>query len=230
MVKARILQSYHPTEDNLHGLAWVHGKIWTSGNLDSSNRFHASKAHEDMHQNLQRINSPVAHPGGMTWDGQDFLVADRLQKQIYRINPNNNETTPLLLLTDLKQGDIGILQAPASQIADIAWGQGDLWVACQAGYSSSIFRIDPKKQAVVQRFWTRGPKPEGISFDQIEEYLWTIDARNKEFSQFTPKGEWTENSFSSPVEQPAGLALDPDYAFWTLDCDLKKVVQIKMEA
>ena len=51
MVKARILQSYRPAEETLRGLAWVHGKIWTLGNLDSANRISASMAHENRHQN-----------------------------------------------------------------------------------------------------------------------------------------------------------------------------------
>jgi hypothetical protein len=68
-----------------------------------------------------------------------------------------------------------------------------------------------------------------VSLDVREEFVWTVDARNREFSQFTPRGEWTELAVTSPIARPAGLSLDDDEAFWTSDRETRQVYQITRE-
>jgi sugar lactone lactonase YvrE len=229
MEKAKILQSFHPPEGSLQGLAWVKGDIWIAG--AKAGRIYRQQAiRAGAYETLSYIPCPVKNPGGMTWDGADFLVSDRFDKVIFKVNPASGLATKVLTLAELKKGEKAeVFQAKASQVTDIAWGQEHLWVAAQAGYSSSVYRIDLKAKSIVQHFYARGPKPEGVSFDAKGEFLWTVDASNQEFSQFTQKGEWTDVAVSSPVKKPSGLALDDQEAFWTSDQESGQVYQIKRE-
>lgn len=229
MAKTRILQSFRPPREALQGLAWVRGEIWVASG--KARRIYQQRAKEPgVYETYSHVSSPVKNPGGLAWTGKDFLIADRFDKVIFKVNPESGLATPVLTLSELEYGDApAIFQVKASQVTDVAWGHEHLWVTCQAGYSSSVYRIDLEARAVVQHFRARGPKPEGVSFDIRDEFLWTVDASNQEFSQFTPKGEWTETAVPSPVATPSGLALDDQDAFWTSDQETGQVYQIKRE-
>jgi sugar lactone lactonase YvrE len=230
MAETRILQSFRPPEESLQGLAWVQGKIWVTG-VKANRIFGQEERAAGVYDTVADLASPVKNPGGLAWDGQAFLVADRYDKAVYRVDPDSGVAEPVLNLAELKYGGAPeIFRAEASQVTDITWGREHLWVACQAGYSSSVFRIDVQAGEVVQHFWARGPKPEGITFDAEGAYLWTVDASNREFSQFTPDGEWTEETAPSPIDRPCGLAMDDQGAFWTSDEESGLVYQIEREA
>ncbi len=229
MVKAIILQTIQPPEEAYQGLAWVGTEIWLAS-AKAKQIFRGRIGAANDYQTAGQFKSPVKSPGGMAWDGKEFLIADRIDRVIFNVNPESGIANPVLDLADLEYGDApALFQTRGSQPTDIAWGQGHLWLTCQAGYSSSIFRIDLKTGRVVQHFKARGPKPEGISFDVRDEYFWTVDSRNQEFSQFTSGGEWTEQTVPTPVAKPSGLALDDQGAFWTTDQETKQVYQIKGE-
>jgi streptogramin lyase len=227
MEEMRILKSFRPPEKSLQGLVWVRGRVWVAS-AKVGRLFEETAVNESTYETGRSLTSPVKTPGGMAWDGERLLVADRLVKVIFKVNPESGTATQALDLSDLQFGRMpAVLRAANSQVSDIAWGLGHLWVTCVAGYSSSVYRIDLETRAVVQHFRARGPKPEGVSFDIRGEFLWTVDARNQEFSQFTPKGEWTDTTVPSPLEKPSGLALDDQDAFWTFDQETGQVYQIK---
>ena len=227
MSQARILQSFQPPEESLQGVVWVRGEVWVaSTRAEQIYRQEAVGAYAT----LGHVSSPVKNPGGLAWGDEKIFVADRFDKVIYRVDPESGLATLVLNLSELQYGDApALFQVKASEVTDIAWGHGHLWATCQAGYSSSVYRIDLDAKAVAQHFWARGPKPAGVSFDVRDEFLWTVDASNQEFSQFTPQGEWTEATMPSPVTKPSGLALDDQDAFWTSDRETGQVYQIKRE-
>ena len=229
MGKTIILQSFLSPDDGMEGLAWVRGEIWTTSSKEQ--RISRGKLGAlGRYEMTSHIPSPVENPGGLAWDGRQFYVADRIKKVVLRVDPETGQATPALSLLDLKHdGHPLVFLSEGSVVTDIAWGQGHLWLSCKAGYSSSIYGIDVKAGKIMRHFKARGPEPEGVSFDAGEEYIWTVDARNREFSQFTPNGKWTEQTLSSPVARPSGLALDDQDSFWTLDRETRKVCQIKRE-
>jgi sugar lactone lactonase YvrE len=229
MAKTRVIQSFRPPEESLEGLAWVQGRIWTTG-TKAERIFRMEEKTVGEFAAIAEVPSPVKNPGGLTWDGKAFFIADRFDKVIFRLDPETSLVAPTLDLSEVEYGDAPeVFQAKASQVTDLTWGHGHLWLACQAGYSSSVFRIDLEKGQVVQHFWARGPKPEGLAFDMKAEFLWTVDDSNQEFSQFTPDGEWTETSAPSPVLIPNGLSMDEQDAFWTSDRETGLVYQIAWE-
>ncbi len=229
MEQARILQSFRPPQESFQGLAWVKGTIWVAS-ARAGRLFEQTAVAVGAYETHRDLASPVQNPGGMAWDGEKFLVADRLAKVVFRVHPDTGVAEPVLDLLELRQGEgPEVFRAPSSQVSDLAWGHGHLWVACQAGYSSSVYRIDIDAKQVIQHFWAPGPKPVGLSFDSQEEFLWTADASNREFREFTSQGEWTEAQVASPVARPYGLALDDEDSFWTSDEETGQICQIKRE-
>jgi hypothetical protein len=213
----------------MQGLAWLKGEIWVAS-AKAGRIYQQGAIAEGVSETYSYVSSPVKNPGGLTWTGKAFLVADRLDKVIFQVDPETGLANLVLTLSEIEYGNApAIFRVKASQVTDVAWGREHLWVTCQAGYSSAVYRIDLEAKAVVQHFRARGPKPEGLSFDIRDEFLWTVDASNQEFSQFTPKGEWTETAEPSPVEKPNGLALDDQDAFWTSDQETGQVYQITRE-
>ena len=122
-----------------------------------------------------------------------------------------------------------IFLADDAEITDLAWGRGLLWLACKAGYSSALYALDAQAGAVTLCVPARGPEPTGIAFDAQEEHFWTVDARNREFSQFTLQGAWTRLAIPTPIQQPMRLALDDNGRFWTVDGETNRVYQIAGE-
>jgi hypothetical protein len=229
MEESRILQSFHPPEESLQGLAWVRGGIWVAS-IKAGRLFEQTAVDVGVYSTARSVASPVKTPGGIAWDGKEFLVADRLVKVVFRVNPESGAAIQVLDLSELKFGGMpAVLRATNSQVSDIAWGQEHLWATCAAGYSSSLYRIDLDMGMVVQHLWASGPKPTGVSLDVKEEYVWTVDGSNQEFCQFTSGGEWTGTKAASPIARPSGLALDEEDAFWTSDEETGQVYQIKRE-
>lgn len=229
MEELRILKSFRPPEESLQGLVCVKGGVWVAS-AKVGKLFEETAVDASTYETSRSIASPVKTPGGMAWDGELFLVADRNDKVIFKVNPESGAATQVLDLSDLQFGGMpAVFRATNSQVSDIAWGQGHLWATCSAGYSSSLYRIDIGMGMVVQHLWASGPKPTGVSLDVKEEYVWTVDGSNQEFCQFTSEGEWTGTKLGSPVVRPSGLALDAEDAFWTSDEQTGEVYQIRRE-
>lgn len=229
MTNTLIGKSFLSPEEGLGGLAWVGGEIWIAS-AKKKRIFRGRPGAPGEYAAAGHIPAPTKSLGGLAWDGRQLYVADRLNKVILRLDPDTGLSVPAL---DLQQVDPAgmpaIFLVKGSEITDIAWGAGLLWMTCMAGFSSSVYAVDVPARRVVRHLRARGPRPEGISFDQREEHFWTLDSLNREFSQFTPGGEWTETAIPSPVARPYGLALDDQDAFWTMDRDTKQVVQILRE-
>jgi streptogramin lyase len=243
MPEGRLVRSYQPPKGSVQGLAWRDGEVWVAGAETASFEGWAADAEatrfeewgEDVEEEkaeapLKYVTSPAKSPVGLAWDGNNFLVADRFDKVIFKVNPESGLAAPVLTLSEVKYGDAPeVFQTRGSQVTDIAWGHGHVWVVVQAGYSSSAFEIDLKTGKVVGHFWVRGPRPEGIDLDVAARSVWTVDASNREFSQFTPSGEWTELVVASPLAEPRGLTLDDQESFWTSDQDTGQLCQIRWE-
>lgn len=223
MKKPVIIQSFPQPLTSLQRLAWVKGEIWLAGGPSKQ----LIKGVQDLVGDFQitkKLKIPFTNPGGMAWDGKKIIIADRINKVVHLLNPATGNTESVISLSELKFKDgPEMFRVKGTEVTDITWALGHLWATCKAGYSSAIYEIDLKAGKIVKHNKSRGPDPEGISFDSSETYYWTVDSRNLEFSQFTPDGVWTEVAFPSPVKKPQGLGIDDRDTFWTLDLDTKKV-------
>jgi hypothetical protein len=226
----KLVQSFPQYKGNLDGLLWLNGVIWTVSGKSSRMISQREKAGGELDL-IEEIGCVLKNPGGLAWDGSRFLVLEKVEKAIYTIDSRSKQLKMFLdLLKTKPSAATQILKAASSTVPDIAFHDGNIWITCQAGYSSSVCCFDGQSKKLVKKFFTRGPKPAGISFETTGRLAWVLDASNKELSQFDPSGKWTGNVLKVPLEKPAGLTIDDQGMFWMADLSTKKICQLRKEA
>lgn len=229
MAKTTILQTFSLPRRNVVGLALVNNKVWV-GSSTRNKIYHGEIDERGRYSAIGKITSQVAKPTGLAWDGKKLYVADRTEGKIFTADREMQKMKLVLSLKRLRPDKIPLVfLIPTSEITDITWGRGHLWFTCKAGYSSSFYCLDIGNKKVVHQFKARGPEPEGISFDSQEKHIWTLDASNRELSQFTPEGKWTGQSLPTPLDKPMGLTIDDKDTFWITDLKTMKLCQLKEE-
>jgi len=228
MAKTTILQTISLPRGKVVGLTLVNNKVRIG--ISTKNKIsHGEIDVKGRYRTIGYISSPPAKPTGLAWDGQKLYIADRLEGNILATDHEIKKIKLILSLKKLKPDKIPLVfLIPNSEITDITWGKGFLWFTCKAGYSSSFYSLDLRKKRIIHHFRTRGPEPEGISFDSQEKYLWTLDASNREISQFMPNGKWTGRSLAVQLDKPTGLTIEGD-TFWVFDLKTMKLYQMKEE-
>jgi DNA-binding beta-propeller fold protein YncE len=204
-------------------------EIWTYG--DRSKRLlRYSGTRESSLTPAPPLPSVSARDAAITWEDGHLLVADRLSRKVFQVDPVNEQET---LIMDPAQLDFGdhdpSLLVIDTLVGDIAWHQGLLYLAVQAGYSSAIYCIDATSKRVVSHRLAPGPKPCGLDFDPIDSTLFTIDARNLELRRYSTTDK--EDVVELPVElaEPRGLSLDRERGLWSVDWSTGDVLRLRVE-
>ncbi|MEN6317352.1 MAG: hypothetical protein ABFD82_01155 [Syntrophaceae bacterium] len=168
--------------------------------------------------------------GGIAWDGNRLIGASAKDRRIFRFDPATGKKEDLIDLATLQGGNnTGGLRASNSEVTDIAWHSGMLWVSVEAGYSSCIIEIDINARRITKDFWSPGPKPMGLDFDKKSDRLWIIEGRKMELVDFNSKGEWLGTAAKLPVQAAHHLSIDDDNNIWTIDAEHSQVHCIRME-
>ncbi len=168
--------------------------------------------------------------GIITWDGSHLLVADRSERKIFRVDPATGRDSLVMDPGKLAFGnfDVALLVAD-SVIGDIAWYNGILYLALQAGYSSAIYGIDLDKKTVVSHRHSPGPKPCGLDLDPGNGSMYVIDNRNRELRRFTKAGKVDIAELPAEWVEPKGLSLDSQQMLWSTDWSTGDIIQLKLE-
>lgn len=113
------------------------------------------------------------------FDGSRLLLTQNKSKKIVAVNL---QTGALETYLDLKTipGDRELyLDALRNgEIVGITCSQDRIWIGCSAGYSSSIYEIDPVQSVVVSQRFSPGPSP--IAMLHHEGDLWVLDPHHGE--------------------------------------------------
>ncbi len=204
-------------------------EVWaTTKDTRSVHRF--SGIDEAELEEVATLADAPAATGGAAWDGEHLLLADAATGTVMSMEPDTGETASVFDVTELDFGTYRkALLAENSHIADLAWSNGELWLACEAGYSSSIYRINLETKRVIGQFWSPGPNPTGIALDASGERLWVIDGRRMQLVEGDTEGEWLDEGLPIPVAKARHLAIDEDGKFWTTDPDTDTVHRLRLE-
>jgi hypothetical protein len=166
----------------------------------------------------------------LSWDGNHLLVADRLKRQVFQVDQASGRETLVMDPNSLDFGDHGTaLLVADAVIGDIAWRDGLLYLAVQAGYSSAIYGIDLGKKQVVSNRPAPGPKPCGLDFDPVDGSLYTVDNRNRELRRFSRTGKVDIAELPSEWAEPRGLSFDLDRGLWSMDWSMGDVLRLRVE-
>jgi DNA-binding beta-propeller fold protein YncE len=227
LLEAKIIRSLGVAKEAPIGLVIATGEIWAIKNKSRS----IEKIRNLGGKLSSTIEIPhgIANPGTIAWTGSDFLMSEKTSKVIYKLDPKKKTPEPYVDLMTIRSNRITpLLRARGTSISSIAFNQGarvnqgKLWIAIQAGYSSSIIVLDEQNKKMNKNFYTRGPEPTGIAFEANGKRGWVLDGSSKELSQFDNKGKWTKTTLRVPLEKPIGLAIDNEGNFLTTNSTTKE--------
>jgi hypothetical protein len=205
------------------------GRLWTVGGP----RREVMRFEVDADRRLSEIGERRRMPtatGGLAWDGARFLVADAATRRVIGVDSATGTSKLLIEPTNLDYGGFPkTLCVEAALIGDIAWDGGGLWVTCIAGYSSSIYRVDPSEKVVLSHRWAPGPRPVGIDLEPARDSLFVIDGRNKELRRLDNAGQWVFGALPGEVKEPRGMSFESPRKLWVADVAAGAVYGLTLE-
>lgn len=176
------------------------------------------------------LPSITAEDVALSWDGKHLLVADRLSRKVFRVDSDSGQETLVMDPGSLDFGDHDpALLVVDTVIGDIAWHDGLLYLAVQAGYSSAIYGIDLESKRVVSHRHAPGPKPYGLDFDPVDGSLYTVDNRNRELRRFSNAEKVDVAELPSEWAEPRGLSFEPNRGLWSVDWSTGDVLRLTVE-
>lgn len=166
---------------------------------------------------INKIEAPGKYCTGLTFDGTNIWVSDRMMDEIFCINPANGEM-------------IKKIKSPGYWPMGLTWDGTYLWNADIKGgiplaenYNGKIYQINPEDGTVMRTIQSPTPAPRGLAWDG--KYLWTVDDYKDMIVQFDPKDGTTIKEFTSPSGKPQGLTFDGTY-LWISDRSLDEIYMV----
>jgi DNA-binding beta-propeller fold protein YncE len=204
-------------------------EIWTYGDT-TKKLLRYSGARERSLSPAPPLPSVSARDAAISWDGDNLIVADRSNCKVFRVDSDTEQEILVMDPDSLDFGDYGTsLLVVDAVIGDIAWHDGLLYLAVQAGYSSAIYGIDLGNQRVVSHRLAPGPKPSGLDFDPADGSLFTVDSRNRELRRFSTADKEDGAELPSEWAEPRGLAFDSNRGLWSVDWSTGNALRLKVE-
>ncbi len=166
---------------------------------------------------LSSFSTPGTFPTGLTFDGKNLWLADRMEDKLFCINKETGEI-------------IRTIKSPAYWPMGLAWDGEFLWNADVKGgiplaenYDGTIYKIDPKDGTILHTIKSPTPAPRGLTWDG--KYLWCVDNQKNMVIQFDPKDGTTIKSFISPAGEPRGITFDGKY-LWISDRSTDEIYMV----
>ncbi len=140
---------------------------------------------------------PGDFPTGLTYDGDNFWLADRETDKIYCLNDGEI---------------IKSFPSPAYWPMGLTWDGTYLWNSDSR--TKKLYAIDPKTGHIMKTIDYPEKVPEGLAFDG--EYLWCADNSAGIIVQISRVDGTTIQTFPAPSSDPRGICYDGQY-FWISD-------------
>ena len=152
--------------------------------------------------------TPGDFPTGLTFDGKYLWIADRKDKVIYCIDPENGK-------------QVRSIPSPGYWPMGLTWDGEYLWnsdikggIPLSENYDGKIYKINIKSGNIIKTIAAPSISPMGLGYDG--NYLWCVDNSSDELIRFSEGDGTTIKSFSSPAHDPQGLTFDGKY-LWVSD-------------
>ncbi|OPY53514.1 MAG: Peptidase C13 family protein [Methanosaeta sp. PtaU1.Bin112] len=127
---------------------------------------------------------PLSQVAGIAaYEGGTILVGSSPDNTIYKFDPISSSVQKFL---DLRQIDSsGVLAGDVLQNGELMSIASDgryVFAAIRAGYSSSIFKIDPANGKIISRAWAPGPNPSIMAYNAGS--LFVLDGSSNQLRRF----------------------------------------------
>lgn len=205
----------------VQGLVFAQDHLWILGKVEKM----LYKFDPVTQEIVTNYAAPCKDPHGFAWDGAYLLVSDEKTHKVYKLDPADGSYEKMVDLNDCSTSvKLPFVPSDLPDLTAIASDGKYLWAAFTAGYSSSIFKVDPEKGTIVEHMWAHGPKPEGLYWDGT--YLMCIDASNNEIRKLDRYGKAVQIS-QLPTESPRGLTYDGT-SYWYFDPTKNQALKIEL--
>ena len=137
-----------------------------------------------------------------------LLIGDARNNALLTLNPETGKTAKLLALSEVSKGRVPV-SVPSllrgARLASVAFDGKNVYAATRAGYSSSIFKIDPVKKRLLAHAWAPGPDPIAMQF--VGDSLFVLDGDNQQVRRFDRAMKLNLNAVAIPVDRARGFVI-----------------------
>lgn len=180
---------------------------------------------------LKSSGLPISQVAGIAaYEGGTILVGSSSENTIYKFDPTANSVQKFL---DLKQIDSsGILAGDVLQNGELMSIASDgifVFAAIRAGYSSSIFKIDPTTGKIISRAWAPGPNPSIMAYSSGS--LFVLDESSKQLRRFDSNMKLSADAISLADLKAKGiLAINSDVQILSAEANKLQVMPLNAAA
>lgn len=127
-----------------------------------------------------------------------MVIGDCGNNSINKVNPQTGEITRLFAVRDINAGGnpVGSILS-ICRLSSVAFDGQNILIAVEAGYSSSIFKVNPETRQMIQHAWAPGPTPISMQFFNGSLYVFDGDSRN--LRRYDERLQLNLNAVSLPV-------------------------------
>lgn len=184
------------------------------------------------------IAIPIEQPAGISsYTAGKAIIGDSGKNAVYSVDIKSGQAS---ILIDLKTTQAGNLIAgdvlKSGRLSSVAFDGKQVFVALSAGYSSSIFSIDPASNKALKQTWSPGDEPTAMQFTGGNLYV--LDGASKQLRLYNTALSLNMNAINLDVADPKGIVikdnevrvLSPtDRSITTFKPDLKALTMMQLE-
>ena len=150
---------------------------------------------------------PIEQPAGISaYTTGRAIIGDCGNNAVFSVDIGTGRTDRLL---DLKSTDYGNLMAGdvvrSGRLSSVAFDGRYVYVAMSAGYSSSIFAVDPASNKAVMQAWSPGDRPTAMQF--AGGNLYVLDAENSQLRSFDSALRLNTKAIDLQAPDPMGIVI-----------------------
>lgn len=185
---------------NLLAMAEVEGQVYGASKgqlvaLDNSGKI------------TRTIAVPIDRPAGISaFTAGKAIIGDSGNSAVFSIDLKTGQAVKIL---DLKVTAYGNLRAGdvlrSGTLMSVAYDGKYVFVAISAGYSSSIFSIDPSSNKAVAQTWAPGDAPTAMNF--FGGNLYVLDAASKQIRMYDATLKLNVKPIEIQADDPRGIII-----------------------
>ncbi len=162
----------------------------------------------DQEGNITRSMSiPIEQPAGISaYTTGRAIIGDCGNNTVISVDTRSGQSAKVL---DLGATDYGQLVAGdvvrSGRLSSVAFDGKYVYVAMSAGYSSSIFAVDPASNRAVMQAWSPGDKP--MAMQCAGGNLYVLDAENSQLRLFDSALRLSTKAIDLQAPDPMGIVI-----------------------